>query len=350
MSRANPQFPLIQFLSNRSFEEAVIIYDQRIADAKEVYSLFNKEFDVRPCPACGSRKFKELEKFHDTYGVAACIDCQTQFVNPAPSLKALSHYYNKCKCNLMLGTLYRKRAQDKANFVISERTAYVISLLREMPIGTPLEILEIGCSSGGFLGDLKQGIAELLPHHKVSLSGIDIDENAIKTPVDPELNLIAMPVEDFVKVNKKQFDLVIHFELIEHLIDPFEFMTCVHRLLKPDGLHMFHTPNILGFENVACPYNSLRLIAHAIFPPMHLNAFSTQNIGHFALRSGFGIVSIDTPGKLDLDMVRLCTDRLTDETPYAHLDQFNEEQLGIIQAMITDLRASSHMRCTLRKI
>jgi 2-polyprenyl-6-hydroxyphenyl methylase/3-demethylubiquinone-9 3-methyltransferase len=342
-------FPLVRFLNNRTYAEAVEIFEQRIHDATEVYKRFSGGFFTRACPVCGHAQHRSLEAFHDTYGVVACSACQSQFVNPTPSLEALSYYYNHCKCNLMLGELYRKRAADKGNFVISERSQYIISLLKNLPTDRTLEVLEIGCSSGGFLANLKAGLAQQLPTHKVRLSGIDIDANAIEKSVDPSLHLVASPVEKYVQSIDRKFDLVVHFELIEHLGDPFEFMRCVHRLLRPGALHVFHTPNALGMETVASPYNSLRLIAHAIFPPMHLNAFSTQNIVHFALRSGFAIESIDTPGKLDVDMTLLCKDQISPTSPYAHLAQMNDSDLGLLQAIVTDLRASSHMRCTLRK-
>jgi len=64
-------------------------------------------------------------------------------------------------------------------------------------------------------------------------------------------------------------------------------MESINKLLKVSGVHYFHTPNINGMDNIALNWNSKRLLAHGIFPPMHLNAFTMQNITLFALRSGF---------------------------------------------------------------
>ena len=107
----------------------------------------------------------------------------------------------------------------------------------------------------------------------------------------------------FKKLPYEKYDLIIHFELHEHLRDPFAFMLSVHKLLLDDGLHHFCTPNMLGFDNVAIGYNGFRPLAHGIFPPMHLHSFTTQNIIHFSIRSGFKVAQLDTPGNFDVDIV-----------------------------------------------
>jgi 2-polyprenyl-6-hydroxyphenyl methylase/3-demethylubiquinone-9 3-methyltransferase len=113
------------------------------------------------------------------------------------------------------------------------------------------------------------------------LQGVDIDKSAVAKSVDPVLELSAMSVESYSENNTCQFDLVVHFELIEHLSDPFKFMVSINNLLKSSGIHHFHTPNALGMDNVAMGWNSTRLLAYGIFPPMHIKAFTTQNIFHF---------------------------------------------------------------------
>ena len=122
-----------------------------------------------------------------------------------------------------------------------------------------------------------------------------------------------------------------------------------NKLLKPSGAHHFHTPNALGMDNVALDWNSTRLLAHAIFPPMHINAFTTQNIVHFALRTGFNVVSIDTPGKLDVDIIKLMSEELTKQSNFKSINDFTDDQLAIIQGWLQLLNASSHMRVNLAK-
>ena len=97
-----------------------------------------------------------------------------------------------------------------------------------------------------------------------------------------DLELTASNAEAYVKSAAGRYDIILHFELIEHLADPYTFMTSLYSLLKTDGVMFFSTPNADGLEMLASGYNDFRLLAHSIFPPMHLNAFSVSNIGHFA--------------------------------------------------------------------
>ena len=181
----------------------------------------------------------------------------------------------------------------------------------------------------------------------VDIVGIDIDSEAVNNPVSKNLSLYHSSAEKFLKKTIKRFDIVLHFELIEHLIDPFKFIRSAHKLLNDKGIMYFHTPNILGLDNVALSYNKFRPLAHGIFPPMHLNAFSTQNITNFVIRAGFKLKSIETPGNFDVDIVKYFA---KNNDLHSMLNNFKDKQtLKIIQSLIRKLRASSHIAVTTYK-
>ncbi|MBT6600236.1 MAG: class I SAM-dependent methyltransferase [Nitrospina sp.] len=344
-----PLPPYFSFVKqNRTIEQALSIFNQRLQDAETVFKKFSHEFENRNCPICGAGDYSSLEPFHKTYGVVKCHQCTSVYVNPCPSYDALNYYYNECKCNDVYARLLRSRGKT-GSIVLSDRATFLIELIRkELGKKKHIRILEIGCSSGAFLSELKTGLEEQELLKNCSLSGIDIDSSAIEKNVDQGLNLYGMSVENFSKNTKEKFDLIIHFELVEHLRDPFNFMLSVHKLLLDDGLHHFCTPNMLGFENIAIGYNEFRPLAHGIFPPMHLHSFTTQNIIHFSIRSGFKVAQIDTPGNFDVDIVANAVDGNPDNQ-FSFISEFTEKQLGIVQHWLKLLSASSHMRCTLLK-
>ena len=109
----------------------------------------------------------------------------------------------------------------------------------------------------------------------------------------------------------------------------------------------FHTPNILGLDNQSLSYNDFRPLAHGIFPPMHLNAFTTQNVSHFLMRAGFKIVNIKTPGNFDVDIVKNFSDK---KNPFYIIKKIkNLKYLAIIQNIIRRLNASSHLSVLVKK-
>ena len=120
-------------------------------------------------------------------------------------------------------------------------------------------------------------------------------------------------------------------------------------LLVPGGVNFFTTPNGDGFDNVAVGYNKTRLLAHSIFPPMHLNAFSPSIVPMFALRSSFDVISIETPGIFDVDIVKLSCDELDNDSRFKSIKLFNDDQLAHVQSWLQKIKASVHMEVVLRK-
>jgi len=344
MKKKLPQY--INFLkNNRTIDQSIKIYNQRLEDARKVYDKYSNTFVERSCPVCGSNEKKEMPSFKDMYGVCECKVCLTQYVSPCPSFESLEYYYNECSCNILLGELTRSR-HKKNNIIFSERTKFLTSLISShFKDKQSLRILEVGCSSGSHLSELKALLSKEMSHMQIHYVGIDIDENAIKENVDRDLNLFATSVERFAHSDIEKFDLIIHFELIEHLIDPFTFMKKIKSLLKDGGLHHFQTPNANGFDNKALGYNEFRPLAHGIFPPMHLQSFTPINIMHFSLRSGFKLVQVDTPGNFDVDIVKVFGSNVSH--PFIGLDLVPKKYLAIFQNWIGHLNASSHMRITL---
>ena len=339
-------YKFIKFETNRSVEEARVIYNQRISDALEIFDKHKDNFTLRGCFVCGGNDFSSLERFHGSYDIVKCNVCASESVNPVPNEAALIDYYNNGKCNIMLDQLLKSRNKKPEDFITDDRVNVVLDLIAGID-KAEINILEIGCSSGVFLSKLKHFISKRFPERKVLLAGIDIDANAIESSVDKDLELTVANAESYLQSVSARYDIVIHFELIEHLSDPYEFMASLHRLLGDDGVMFFSTPNSDGLEMLASGYNDFRLLAHSIFPPMHLNAFSVSNIRHFSIRSGFKVVDVSTPGRLDVDMLSLCENQI--DAGLKSLSDLDDEVKGAIQHLVSFLRGSSHMRCVLKK-
>jgi len=112
---------------------------------------------------------------------------------------------------------------------------------------------------------------------------------------------------------------------------------------------IFTTPNEYALESRSLSYNVPRMLACSILPPMHLNAFSTLNITHFAIRCGFGVISIETPGKMDVEMLEMQKENLNNNLA-RRIVSLNEEHKELIQELLAFTGASSHMRCVLQKL
>ena len=57
---------------NRSYAEAVDIYEARIRDSKKVFEKFSDSFIERECPYCGSDRSTKHDLFDGNYNIDKC--------------------------------------------------------------------------------------------------------------------------------------------------------------------------------------------------------------------------------------------------------------------------------------
>ena len=98
------------------------------------------------------------------------------------------------------------------------------------------KVLEIGCGNGSMTGHLKALGVDIL--------GIDMNEKYIKNAKRRfgEDIFKLMKGED-LKLVDDSFDIVLSFDLLEHIPDIFKHLKEVKRVLKKDGRYFLQTPN-----------------------------------------------------------------------------------------------------------
>jgi len=74
----------------------------------------------------------------------------------------------------------------------------------------------------------------------IQIFGIDIDLEAINKNVDKRNTLICSSAEECIEATNSTFDIVLHFELIEHLVNPFNFNCAINALLVSGGVNFFY--------------------------------------------------------------------------------------------------------------
>ena len=96
-------------------------------------------------------------------------------------------------------------------------------------------VLDLGCGSGYGAAELAQTAPGV-----VGLDRIPPDSHVREAPVSfvrGDLNGIPL--------SARAFDLVVSFQVIEHLEDPTLYLDAMARMLKPEGLAIVTTPNLL---------------------------------------------------------------------------------------------------------
>lgn len=100
-------------------------------------------------------------------------------------------------------------------------------------------ILEIGCNIGSLLNLLSEsGYTQII--------GVDIATEAIKYGRNkyPKLkNRLLACDGDKLPFKNNEFDVVLSFDLLEHIPNAEDHLKEIRRILKPNGIYLFQTPN-----------------------------------------------------------------------------------------------------------
>lgn len=209
------------------------------------------------CSLCGRKTVKSM-KVVDGVSIYECENCKLGFVDQKKIVKK------------NLDKLYRLNEYKKEEEMIVSRLDPIIdNIIRHKSSGT---VLEIG-PGHGLLSSLllKKGKYELdvvepylNPHY---LSGQSYELH--KTDLDR-----------FLKTNKKKFDLIVMFDVIEHLKDPFTSLHKLKNILGKDGVLVIQTPNYQSFmQSMSMKWSWWMIEDHKWF-------FSTKSLKKTLSKSG----------------------------------------------------------------
>lgn len=298
------------------------------------------EFVDVPCPACSSRQRAPV---YEKYGMqhVRCEACETQYISPRPSPAVLKDFYRSSKNYAYWAKhIFPATAASRKERIFRKRAELVAEIARVQGFagGT---VLEVGAGYGLFC----ETIADTKAFDRVI--GVEPTPDLAKICRDKGIEILETMIED-VRLDAK-VDVVVNFEVIEHLFDPGAFLRACREVLKPGGHLVLTCPNIAGFETRMLGRES-DTIDHE-----HLNYFSPSSLRLLAERAGFEPLEVRTPGVLDVDIVR---SRVLDASkPPIAMDPFlrdvvtspDEDVRNDFQAFLTRRALSSNMLLVARR-
>ena len=115
---------------------------------------------------------------------------------------------------------------------------------------------------------------------------------------DRGVNVIEGAVEEIAPETIGLADVLVSFEVIEHLFDPGAFVRMVARMLRAGGLLVLTCPNGDGFDTMMLGSRSGAVDSE------HVNLFNPASLSGLLEKAGFEVLEAQTPGRLDAELVR----------------------------------------------
>jgi ubiquinone/menaquinone biosynthesis C-methylase UbiE len=119
--------------------------------------------------------------------------------------------------------------------------ATIAAIDKRLPSATKLNHLDIGSGSGELIRKL-QGLK-----HEITSSACDYIDSLMKLK-DQKVDIVDLN-KNKLPYNDKTFDIVTATEIIEHLENPRSFLRDINRILKPGGVCVLSTPNVLNLNS-----------------------------------------------------------------------------------------------------
>lgn len=243
-----------------------------------------------PCVACGGKQLaREFDKNGFTYSI--CSDCGTLFQNPRPSIEAFEAFYrNSASSRYWAEEFFPAVAEARREKIFRPRVERMLNLCRAKGILVE-RLIDVGAGYGIFLEEWRQRCPStqvLAVEPSASLA------SACRLKGLPVVEDIAEHISGY----DNHADLVVCFEVLEHVYDPLSFVRTLARLVKPGGYVFVSTLCVDGFD-----IQMLWDKSNSIFPPHHINFMSVKGFERLFASAGLVNVDVTTPGQLDVDIV-----------------------------------------------
>ncbi len=214
--------------------------------------------EVAPCPICGGTDMENLGR-GDRYAMdlrtARCRLCGFIHTNPRPTAHSLNAFYKGPYRGLyehpekptLAGTLgqgMQNRAYHTVNTLASARLLPAASLL------------DAGCGEGSVLRELRQR------YGSCRLQGVEPDHNYAAFAADYAGCAVAQSLDDV----QGDFTVVTTIHVLEHVLEPVNFLRNLSRWLSPDGKLYVEVPDAGRYVDM-----------HALHLA-HLNHFTAESL------------------------------------------------------------------------
>lgn len=246
---------------------------------------------LHQCPICKSEQIVPFSmKYQSGFphiSRTQCKQCQLQFANPMANEKELMDFYSNYYSKGNFGALdYKKKIKEK----ISQIKA------------TPLEKIKLSKQlvlqyqpTGQFL-DIGFGLGEELVSFAqlgFTVFGTEYDSDCIAF-IEPEIAGAQLFNGDLLQAGYQndQFNIINLYHVIEHLIQPIEYVKELHRILTPGGIVMIGTPDSSSWAYQV--FRKMNLVLGRI-PPIvdgleHTVVFNKKNLKQLFVNNGFNII------------------------------------------------------------
>lgn len=230
------------------------------------------------CIICNKKNFCTISKHvrdSKRHKIIKCKNCSHIQLFPLLTKSAYRKFYDENRQTRNIKFDFKiEQLEKKSNFDVNRRS----ELLKKYCLKKE-KILEIGSGNGFLLKKLyEQGY---------DIRGIEISQERRRIS-----QIVSdAPVIDFDILSETksigQFDTVVMFQVLEHIVDPVEFLKKISKILKKNGKLIIEIPNVNDFQ-----LKLNQIYRDWFWQKAHVSYFSVKVLSEILTRNKFQEVKI----------------------------------------------------------
>ena len=247
--------------------------------------------EVIPCVACGQAKVNwTFDK--NGFGYVVCTECHSLFQSPRPTRDEFKHFYEDSASSRYWAQYFFPAVVEKRReLIFKPRAAAISELCLKKNIRADGTVVDVGAGHGIFLEEWRR------LHPMAHLRAVEPSREMAQVCRSKSIEVLETIAEE-ARAFDDCADLLVCFEVIEHVYQPVEFLKALWKLVKPGGYAIVSGLGGDGYDIQVLWENS-----KSVSPPHHINFLSIEGFEKAFRSAGFSNPEILTPGKLDVDIV-----------------------------------------------
>lgn len=253
--------------------------------------------DPLACRICGAPA--DLRYVRPSHHVWQCSACEAVFVEPIRGAALEMTMAEESQQAVDQGRQYMRTVYvDKHDFWIDYWTGKIAAI--ETHLGRRGTLLDIGCALGHFqLAAVRRGWTAV---------GVDLSQDQ----ADYARERLGLDVRcsrfEEAGFDPASFDVITAWSVIEHVREPFEFLTKAWHYLKPNGLLVLQTPNqdslITSLAGLSYRLSGKRYLL-PVYSLDHIFRFNDRSLRTLLDAAGYRVDCIEQYDHLEVMLMRM---------------------------------------------
>ena len=190
------------------------------------------------CILCNNKKLEFItKKLRDSKpgSIYRCPNCDINMLKDKTGSNDLQNWYDGGYRMEHGPKLSQKNEYKEIHEIAAKHQEDRINILKPY-FNKNTRLLDVGCSTGAFIGAIKNHIKEAV--------GTDVDVGATSFAHEITGCKTFGGKLDESNLNNEYFDIITSTHVLEHTFDPLSFLNTIYNYLKPGGMVYIEVPNL----------------------------------------------------------------------------------------------------------